>query len=373
MKKKILITLMILAIIFSGLVPKNVFAKSNDDLRSVTFSNWIRTLGSQYPLLESYGLVILKQPNLAVNNMSSLTNDQKIARRNVHEWLDEYSPKLIYVNENMYGLTQRVDQYYKSLYDLAGQINESEQAKSNFLNRFNRLENNFENTQFILERTSNDLNAYKNLILADAQSFSEKAEKAIESLNGENGEATKLRQQIKELLAEIQDELIKILNNPNEVYDFSFKFGQQLYDLVKTSGENKTIDVASVEAIGKEIMNARDFQTKESASTIQQKQQEVTALFKKLTDAERQATEVTVVEDQILGFAEMVKREVAVFDNLANNFATFNSLLTNLKQEVISGKIDNKELQNQLKYLQTIVHDMNKQTKQFEAFTTSIK
>lgn len=131
MIKKLLTGVMILAIILSPIAPKNVLAQPKEDLTSITFSNWIRTLGSQYPLLQSYGLVILKQPNINIKNMSSLNNHQQIARSNVREWLDYYSPKLIYLNESLNSLSQRTDQYYNRLYQLAGQI-DNEQEKRIF-------------------------------------------------------------------------------------------------------------------------------------------------------------------------------------------------------------------------------------------------
>lgn len=373
MKKKLVAFFMVLAIILSTMIPQNALAETNKELRSITFSNWIRSLGSQYPLLQSYGLVVLKQPTLDIKNMSSLTNHQQIARENVREWLDEYSPQLIYLNENMNGLSQRVDQYYTRLYELAGEIDNNEQAKIDFLNRFNRLLGNVEDMQADLKRTSLDLNAYKDLLDSDSKAFSEKATKAVELLNGHNSEAIQIRETVKVLLAEIQDVLIKIITNPDEVYDFSFRFGKLLYNTVKTSAETQTVDVASIEAISKEIANATSFKTKLSATTIQQKQQEVTALMKKLSKFEQQATEVTIVEDQIIGFAEMVKREVAIFDYIVNEFTTLNNIMDKLKDNVLSGEINPSELQSQLKYLKEIMLQINKQTEQFEGFTTNIK
>jgi non-hemolytic enterotoxin A len=374
MKKKLVACFMVLAIILTTLIPQNTLAETNKELRSITFSNWIRTLGSQYPLLQSYGLVILKQPTLDIKDMSSLTNHQQIARTNVREWLDEYSPQLIYLNENMNGLSQRVNQYYNRLYELAGEMNTNEQAKTDFLNRFNRLQGNLEDMQADLKRTSLDLNAYNDLLDSDSKAFSEKATKAVELLNGQNGgEATQLRETIKALLAEIQDELIKIITNPDEVYDFSFRFGQLLYNTVKTSTETQTVDVASIEAISKEIANATNFKTKRSATTIQQKQQEVAALMKKLSKFEQQATEITIVEDQIIGFAEMVKREITIFDHIVNEFTTLKNTMDKLKDDVLSGEVNPSELQSQLKHLKEIMLHINKQTEQFEGFTTSIK
>ncbi|WP_144466890.1 HBL/NHE enterotoxin family protein, partial [Bacillus nitratireducens] len=64
-------------------------------------SKSISALGSKMPLVEGYGLIIIKQPDLNVNVMSGITTDQSTAREHVYEWLDVYSPKLFAVNEDM--------------------------------------------------------------------------------------------------------------------------------------------------------------------------------------------------------------------------------------------------------------------------------
>ncbi|RFA36568.1 hypothetical protein CAI16_04050 [Virgibacillus dokdonensis] len=366
--KKMFISLMILAIIFGAVVPNKTFAQPKEDsIKNITFSNWIRTLGSQYPLLKSYGIVILKQPNLNVEKMNSLNNNQQIARNNVREWLDEYGPKMIEINESLNGLTQRVDQYYMSLY--TSQINDLE-SRYDFLNRINRLQDSIEQIQYDMERTSSDLNAYTNLLINDANNFTEKATKAIESLSGSSGEALKLKEQLNSLLKEIQEELLKIVSNPDEVYDFSFKLGQQLFNLVKTGAETKTVEAATVEALGKEIMNAKDPSTKKSALIIKNKQEKVVDLIKKLSDIERQATNIAINEDQILGFTELVKRESTIFNQITEQVKNLNSIVQKLQTDVIDENINQRELQKQLKYFKTLMDDVQKQTKQFESFTT---
>ncbi|AUJ23466.1 MULTISPECIES: HBL/NHE enterotoxin family protein [Virgibacillus] len=373
MKKKILSCLMILVVLFTVFIPQSAFAESKESLRNVTFSNWIRTLGSQYPLLQAYGLVILKQPDLNVKNMSSLSNNQYIARNNVREWLDEYSSKLIYINENMNGLTQRVDYYYDRLYDLSEQIDSNEQAKNSFLSRYNRLQRVMDDVQYKMERTSMNLQAYHDLLEEDSNNFSKKADQAIASLNGGDGKATTIRSAIKANMEDIQNELVKILNNPDEVYDFSFKLGTEIYNTVKTGAETKTVDVASIEALGKTLMSSEDLDTKESYSTIRQKHKTVTSLMKQLSEIEHQATEVTITEDQLFGFSSMVERQITIFNYIVNEFTELNHIMGNLKEDIIEGNITPSEIKRQLRYYKDIMDEIDKQTGQFEEFTTSVK
>ncbi|RFA36577.1 hypothetical protein CAI16_04095 [Virgibacillus dokdonensis] len=372
MKKKILSSFMILVILLTAILPQSAFAQSKESLRSVTFSNWIRTLGSQYPLLQAYGLVILKQPDLNVKNMSSLSNNQQIARNNVREWLDEYSSKLIYLNENIMGLAQRVDHYYDRLYDLAGQINTDEQAKDSFLQRYSRLERVMDDVQYKMERTAMNLEAYQNLLTEDNKNFAKKANEAIASLNGEAGKAASLRAAIKENLQDIQNELVKIVKNPNDVYDYSFQVGKDIYNTVKNGADNKTVDIASVEALGKTLMKADDLDVKESYSTIREKHKTVTSLMKQLSEIEHQATEVTIAEDQLFGFTSMMKRQITIFNYIVKEFTELNGIMSKLKEDVIEGTVNQTELKQQLKYYKTIIDELSKQTQQFETFTTSI-
>ncbi|WP_339161044.1 hypothetical protein [Siminovitchia sp. FSL W7-1587] len=120
-------------------------------------------------------------------------------------------------------------------------------------------------------------------------------------------------------------------------------------------------------------MNAKSFETKQYARSIQQKHEELLVLMKKLSEVEMQITEVTVMEDQIVGFEAMVKREVTILDKVANEFTALNNVMNSLAEDVESGSITPAELQKQLKYLKAIIRDIDEQTKQFEGFTTNIK
>ncbi|PHC33585.1 enterotoxin, partial [Bacillus toyonensis] len=109
MKKTLITGLLITAVSTSFFIPVNAYSKEGQtEVNTVytqnvidpnTLSNPIRMLGSQSPLIQAYGLIILQQPDIKVNAMSSLTNHQKFAKANVRKWIDEYNPRLIDLNQ----------------------------------------------------------------------------------------------------------------------------------------------------------------------------------------------------------------------------------------------------------------------------------
>ena len=89
MKKTLITGLLVTAVSTSCFIPVSAYAKGQTEVKTVyaqnviapnTLSNSIRMLGSQSPLIQAYGLVILQQPDIKVNAMSSLTNHQKFAK-----------------------------------------------------------------------------------------------------------------------------------------------------------------------------------------------------------------------------------------------------------------------------------------------------
>ncbi|MGQ3740860.1 HBL/NHE enterotoxin family protein, partial [Bacillus sp. Fil] len=84
MKKTLITGLLVTAVSTSYSVPVSVHTEGGQtEVKTVyaqnviapnTLSHSIRMLGSQSPLIQAYGLVILQQPDIKVNAMSSLTN-----------------------------------------------------------------------------------------------------------------------------------------------------------------------------------------------------------------------------------------------------------------------------------------------------------
>ena len=209
MKKTLITGLLVTAVSTSCFIPVSAYAKEGQpEVKTVyaqnvivpnTLSNSIRMLGSQSPLIQAYGLVILQQPDIKVNAMSSLTNHQKFAKANVREWIDEYNPKLIDLNQEMMRYSTRFNSYYSKLYELAGNVNEDGQAKADFTGAYGKLQLQVQSIQESMEQDLLELNRFKTVLDKDSNNLSVKADEAIKTLQGSSGDIVKLREDIKRI------------------------------------------------------------------------------------------------------------------------------------------------------------------------------
>ncbi|KFM95248.1 enterotoxin [Bacillus clarus] len=385
MKKTLVAGILATAVSTSCFTPVNAFAAENKQpqfkqtsiqnfITVNTLSNSIRSLGSNTPLIQGYGLVILKQPDFKVNAMSSLTTDQKLARKHVQEWMDEYNPKIFNLNQEMMSFSTMFNNYYSKLNELAGKVNEDQQAKEEFVSAFNRLQDEVQTIQGDMEQTSVDLNWYKDELIQDSESLTKRANTAIESLNGSNGEIAQLRTQIKQIQEEIQNELTKILNRAKEIRGSSISVGKQAVEISKTAMETKTIEFSSIESLGDTIENSSDTHVREASNNIKQKRQQLIPLIQKLSQNEIQAAQITLIEDQVGSFTSLIKRQLKTFDILVKDWKSLNETMTQMKiNSGADAKIDSNALQTQLTQLKKLNDELNKQTNQYEEFVTKVK
>ncbi|KFN03392.1 enterotoxin [Bacillus clarus] len=384
MKKTLITGLLVTAVSTSCFIPVSAYSEGGQsDLKPTyvqnviapnTLSNSIRMLGSQSPLVQAYGLVILQQPDIKVNAMSSLTNHQKFAKTNVREWIDEYNPKLIDLNQEMMRYSTRFNSYYSKLYELAGKVNEDAQAKADFTSAYGKLQGQVQTIQDNMEQTLLELNRFKVGLDKDSQSLSQKADEAMQSLQGSNGDIVQLRTDIKRIQEEIQKELTNILNRPQEIIKGSINIGKQVFTITNQTAQTKTIDFVSIGTLSDEIVKAADSQTREAALRIQQKQKELIPLIQKLSQTEMQATEITFVEDQVNSFTELINRQITTLEYLLNDWKVFNNNMIQIQTNLETGMYtDSNLLQKHFNQLKKTSDEINKQTNQFEDYVTNVE
>ncbi|WP_459501307.1 non-hemolytic enterotoxin subunit A [Bacillus sp. C1] len=380
MKKTLITGLLVTAVSTSCFIPASAYAEGGKPVYTQnviapnTLSNSIRMLGSQSPLIQAYGLVILQQPDIKVNTMSSLTNHQKFAKTNVREWIDEYNPMLIDLNQEMMRYSTRFNNYYSKLYELAGAINEDGQAKEDFTSTYGKLQVQVQTIQESMEQTLLELNRYKAGLDKDTQSLSQKADEAIQSLQGSNGDIVKLRADIKRIQEEIQKELTNILNRPQEIIKGSINIGKQVFTITNQTAQTKTIDFVSIGSLSNEIVNAADSQTREAALRIQQKQKELIPLIQKLSQTETEATQITFVEDQVSSFTELISRQITTLEYLLNDWKVLNNNMIQIQTNLETGTYtDSHLLPKHFNQLKKLSDEMGKQTKQFEDYVSNVE
>lgn len=331
-----------------------------------SLSNSIRMLGTQTPLIQAYGLVILQQPDIKVAAMSNLAAHQTFAKTNVREWLDEYSPQILNMNQEILRFNTRFNSYYNNISHLLENPKMREQDKQYVIDAINQLQQQSEETKKRLEQTEFSLNQFEVQTVTDSNKLSEKVRTAIQSLEGESGNIQQLRKDIKQLQEEIQNNLTTILNRPDEISKGSINIAKELFKISSTTTLN-TFDFSAISSLSEGFTNASDSNTRQAALNFQKKQKELVAAIQKLAETQSQATEITCIEDQVNSFADLISRQVRTFKNAMIDWRMFEEKLIQLKSTVQADTDFNQtNIQKQLTQLKDWNDTMYKQAKQFE-------
>ncbi|GLV67085.1 HBL/NHE enterotoxin family protein [Bacillus hominis] len=384
MKKTLVAGLLITAVSTSCFSPVNTFAESKTTYSQLTsstnqvamnrLSDSIKTLGSQTPLIQGYGLIILKQPNLEVTAIPGITTDQGTARNHVQDWLDKYNPKLFNVNQDLQDFGTRFTNYYDILVELSGKVNDDSQAKDDFVSIFNALQDQMQAIQYDIKGTSVDLNNYKNDLVEDSKSFSSKVSRAMELYKSSGGDIEKFRTEIKQLDESIQDNFTKLLALPKENVKGSINIGKTVIDIWIDAGKDHTLDTSNLEVIYNQVGQLQNDEVTKLNNDVRQKQQQKILLLQKLSRIEVQATQMTLIDLQLNNFTRVVKKQIESFDKLVSGWDIFNGTMLQMKTSLNTDtKIDSNALQAQLKELKTFTDELNKQTTEYENSVTNIK
>ncbi|PGY06852.1 non-hemolytic enterotoxin subunit A [Bacillus cereus] len=385
MKKTLVAGLLVTAVSTSCFLPVNTFAESKTTYSQLTnsqnqlamnrLSDSLRTLGAQTPLIQGYGLIILKQPDLEVNAIHGITSDQRTARNHVQDWLDTYNPKLFNVNQDLQDFGTRFSEYYDILVELAEKMNDDSQAKEDFVSAFNTLQEQMQALQYDMNKgVSVDLNNYKNELVEDSKSFSSKVSRAIELYKSSSGEIEKSRTEIRQLEENIQDDYTKLLALPKENVKGSINIGKSVIDIWKDAGKDQTLDTSNLEVIYNQVGQVQNDEVTKLNNDVRQKQQQKILLLQKLSKIEVQATQMTLIDLQLNNFTRVVKKQIESFDKLVSSWDIFNDTMIQMKRSLSTdAKIDSNALQAQLKELKTFTDELNKQTTEYENSVTNIK
>ncbi|MDR4986907.1 hemolytic enterotoxin [Bacillus cereus] len=385
MKKTLVVGLLATVVSTSCFAPVNTFAESKPPYSLQTnnpnafnidrISKSISALGSKMPLVEGYGLIIIKQPDLNVNVMSGITTDQSTAREHVYEWLDVYSPKLFAVNEDMQRFETRFSKYYDRLVELAGKMNEDSQAKAEFVRTFNRIQQQMEAIQLNMKQTSSELSNYNNKLVKNYDRFSNKVNKAIELYQNSNGDIQKLRTQIEKIDEDIQNEFTKLLNLPKENLKDSIGIGKKVFEIGAKGVQEKNVDVSELEVLINDSGNALNSKVQELNSNIKQKQAQKLQLLQKLSEIEFQVTRMTIIDGQLNNFTKAVEPQIQSFENIVSSWEHFNKTMLEIGTNLNSAanNIDSDAVKAQLNGLKKFTDELNKQTKEYEDSVTKIK
>lgn len=383
MKKTLVAGLLAIAVSTSCFVPVNTFAEGKTTYLQPSsilgpamdrLSNSITTLGSQAPLIQGYGLIILQQPDLDVSTIYGITTDQGTVRNHVRDYLDVNNPKISVVNQDIQSFEIRFTNYYNKLVELAGKMNEDSEAKALFVRMFNLLQGDVQRIQYNMEITSKDLNYSKNELVEDSNNFSSKVSRAFESYKGSNGDIEKFRTEIGHLNADIQEDFEKLLALPKENLDGSLNITKSIINILNDGVKDKTVNVSNLEAVYNQYGQLTNDKVTELNKAIAQKQQQLIKLVQNLANIEVQATQMTLIEQQLNNLTRTVKKQTQRFDNLVSSWDTFNNIMTETGTSLnTDAKIDSSSLQARLKELKQFTDELKKQTTEYQESVTKIK
>ncbi|EIT84745.1 hemolytic enterotoxin [Fictibacillus macauensis ZFHKF-1] len=382
--KKTLITGVLATTLAAGAtVPMNALAATPQKATAVTnvgdvtikntLSSSIFKLGSQTPLLTAYGLVVLKQPDVKGTALTSFVSAQRVTKNNVKEWLDEQSPKLVSLNQDMMRFSSRYAAYQPKLAELAGKFDTDPAAKESFLNAFNKLKVQASGVKDDMEQTLVELERYKQLLDKDNQNLTAKGDKAIESLNANSGELANVRAEIKKIEDEIQEQLTIVLSRPKEIIKGSIKVSEEVFTTVNETGTSQKFDFASVGKIADALIDVSDDKATAAYAVIQKKTAALMPLYKKLALLNGQATQITIVEDQASAFADMVDRQIAIYKFLVEDWTKFSANMDDLSAALTQDGVKPSAVKLKLEELDKFSTSLGKQTKQFDDFTTQVE
>ncbi|MEI3894540.1 MULTISPECIES: non-hemolytic enterotoxin subunit A [unclassified Bacillus (in: firmicutes)] len=384
MKKALVAGLLVTAVSTSYFAPVNTFAESRTTYLQQTssqnqvalnrLSESLRTLGSQTPLIQGYGLIILKQPDLAVNAIPGITTDQRTARNNVNEWLDKYNPKLFKVNLDLQSFGTSFTGYYDILVELAEEINKDPQAKKDFVSVLDMIQDDVEAIQLDMKGISASLNYYKDGLVRNSDSFSDKVSRAIQGYKSSGGDIEKLRADIEKLDEGIQNDFTKLLALPKENIKGSLNIGMTIIDIWKDAGKDQTLDTSNLEVIYNQVGQLQNDEVTKLNTAIHQKNQQKILLLQKLSRIEVQATQMTLIDRQLQNFTSGVQNQVQSFDNLLSGWEIFNRTMTEMKTYLNNDKqLDSDAVKAKLTEFKNFTDELNKQTNEYYDSVTKIK
>ncbi|PEQ47453.1 HBL/NHE enterotoxin family protein [Bacillus cereus] len=375
MKKMLITGLLITGVSTSYFAPLNTLADTPPNSQHTNSPNEFNVnrlkdsmvaLGARMPVIEGYGLVLLKQPNIEAPAIHGIAVDQQTARKYVQDWLDIHNPKLFSVNQDMMRFGKKFTTYYDKLLELAGQMNENPQAKVAFVKAFNGIQNQMQATFLAMQDVSADLSNYKNELDKDSKQFSTKVGRAIELYKGSNGDIEKLRTQIEKYDDEIQNEITKLLSLPSENLKDLIDIGEQIAQ-IHIDALNKSINLSDVGLLFTNSGKALNTDVQELNNKITQKRQQKMESIKQLAGIEIQATQMILVDQKLNNFTKLIKQQSQSFDKVVSSWERFNTTVMQVQASLNSDKkIDSNALQTQLNELKKFTDTLNIQTQEYE-------
>ncbi|MEI8611596.1 HBL/NHE enterotoxin family protein [Enterovibrio sp. Hal110] len=162
--------------------------KANDQLRSTQTARMI---------LDAYSTGVLEQPDVDLDLIPSLKQDQINAKNTARRW-PSLSTELIQTNTNLIHFGHSFDNYFDPLYELAGCINEGDN-KDKFIDGMKKLISKINSNKNSADLALKELITFQNDVLKDHAAITNDYNLGVVKYKGTEGEISKLTERNKAL------------------------------------------------------------------------------------------------------------------------------------------------------------------------------
>ncbi|PHF97199.1 hemolytic enterotoxin HBL lytic component L2 [Bacillus wiedmannii] len=257
MKNKIMTGFLITSIVTGATIPINTLAapivQAETQQESMDISSSLRKLGAQSKLIQTYIDQSLMSPNVQLEEVPALNNNQFLIKQDMKEWSSELYPQLILLNSKSKGFVTKFNSYYPTLKSYV----DNKEDREGFSDRLEVLQEMAMTNQENAQRQINELTDLKLQLDKKLIDFDTNVTTAQGILGTDGtGKIDQLKNEILNTKKAIQNDLQQIALIPGALNEQGFAIFKEVYSLSKEIIEPAAQAGMAAYNKGKEINNS---------------------------------------------------------------------------------------------------------------------
>ncbi|MFU2028521.1 hemolysin BL lytic component L2 [Bacillus wiedmannii] len=257
MKNKIMTGFLITSIVTGATIPINTLAapivQAETQQESMDISSSLRKLGAQSKLIQTYIDQSLMSPNVQLEEVPALNNNQFLIKQDMKEWSSELYPQLILLNSKSKGFVTKFNSYYPTLKSYV----DNKEDREGFSDRLEVLQEMAMTNQENAQRQINELTDLKLQLDKKLKDFDTNVTTAQGILGTDGtGKIDQLKNEILNTKKAIQNDLQQIALIPGALNEQGFAIFKEVYSLSKEIIEPAAQAGMAAYNKGKEINNS---------------------------------------------------------------------------------------------------------------------
>ncbi|PFY70598.1 hemolytic enterotoxin HBL lytic component L2 [Bacillus wiedmannii] len=257
MKNKIMTGFLITSIVTGATIPINTLAapivQAETQQESMDISSSLRKLGAQSKLIQTYIDQSLMSPNVQLEEVPALNNNQFLIKQDMKEWSSELYPQLILLNSKSKGFVTKFNSYYPTLKSYV----DNKEDREGFSDRLEVLQEMAMTNQENAQRQINELTDLKLQLDKKLKNFDTNVTTAQGILGTDGtGKIDQLKNEILNTKKAIQNDLQQIALIPGALNEQGFAIFKEVYSLSKEIIEPAAQAGMAAYNKGKEINNS---------------------------------------------------------------------------------------------------------------------